>query len=84
MPPTIGPITRLMRTAPLRGNRFETQFLHDGRASTVTAAILAHDGTAKPSRDAFNNLSATSKDLLLRFVHLPVGRHRLWSHDLRW
>ena len=33
-----------MRTAPLWGMRLFTQFLHDGRASTVSAAILAHDG----------------------------------------
>jgi len=49
--------TRMMRTAPLWGNRFRTKFLHDGRTSNLTTAILAHDGQAKAARDAFNALS---------------------------
>jgi hypothetical protein len=61
-------VTRLMRTAPLWGNRFLTQMLHDGRATTVRGAIQAHDGTARPSRDAFNSLSSTNQDLLIRYV----------------
>src|SRR5262249_55384587 len=35
---------RQMRTAPLWGLRVRTTFLHDGGASTIEAAILAHDG----------------------------------------
>jgi CxxC motif-containing protein (DUF1111 family) len=61
--------TRLMRTAPLWGARFNPFFLHDGRARTVREAIGFHDGTARASRDAFNRLSASDQDILLRFVN---------------
>ncbi len=44
---------RLMRTAPLWGLRKETTLLHDGRATTIEQAILAHDGQGKKSRDRF-------------------------------
>jgi CxxC motif-containing protein (DUF1111 family) len=60
--------TRLMRTAPLWGARFNTQYLHDGRAPTIEAAILAHDGQGRAARDAFNNLSSTRKDLVVRYI----------------
>src|SRR5262249_5899604 len=33
-----------MRTTPLWGLRVQTEFLHDGRARTLTDAIAAHDG----------------------------------------
>jgi CxxC motif-containing protein (DUF1111 family) len=61
--------TRLMRTAPLWGARFNPFFLHDGRARSVREAIQFHDGTARPSRDAFNRLSAAEQDLVLRYVN---------------
>jgi CxxC motif-containing protein (DUF1111 family) len=61
--------TRLMRTQPLWGARFNVAFLHDGRAATVEEAILAHDGQAAAARDAFNALSGASKDVLLGFVN---------------
>jgi CxxC motif-containing protein (DUF1111 family) len=61
--------TRLMRTAPLWGARFNPFFLHDGRARSVREAIQFHDGNARPSRDAFNRLSAAGQDLVLRFVN---------------
>ena len=57
--------TRMMRTAPLWGLRFRTRFLHDGRTSDLTTAILAHDGQARAARDAFNALSAADKTTLL-------------------
>jgi CxxC motif-containing protein (DUF1111 family) len=61
-------LTRKMRTAPLWGARFNTSFLHDGRAPTVQAAIEAHDGQAAAARDAFNALSSARKARLVRFV----------------
>lgn len=61
--------TRLMRTAPLWGARFNTQFLHDGRASTIRDAILAHDGQGAAARDAFLALSPTAQDFVVRFVN---------------
>src|SRR5262249_26862942 len=36
-----------IRTAPLWGVRLLSTFLHDGRATNLTDAILAHDGQAK-------------------------------------
>ena len=61
--------TRQMRTAPLWGARFNTQFLHDGRAKTVRAAILAHDGQGLAARNAFAALDSISQALLLEFVN---------------
>ncbi|HEU4727448.1 MAG TPA: di-heme oxidoredictase family protein [Kofleriaceae bacterium] len=61
--------TRQMRTAPLWGARFNTQFLHDGRAKSVRAAILAHDGQGKAARDAFAAMSSTDQALLIKFVN---------------
>jgi CxxC motif-containing protein (DUF1111 family) len=61
--------TRMMRTAPLWGLRFRTHFLHDGRATTVTAAIQAHAGQGAAAATAFNNLSAADKSALLRSLN---------------
>jgi CxxC motif-containing protein (DUF1111 family) len=61
--------TRLMRTQPLWGARFNTQFLHDGRAATVEEAITAHDGQAAAARNAFNNLSRKNKDAVIAFIN---------------
>jgi len=58
-----------MRTAPLWGARFNTQFLHDGRAKTVRDAILAHDGQGKSARDAFASLDSLSQFFLLQYVN---------------
>ena len=62
-------VTRRMRTAPLWGARFNTQFLHDGRAKTVRDAILAHDGQGLAARNAFAALDSTSQSLLIKFVN---------------
>jgi len=62
--------TRLMRTAPLWGNRFSTQLLHDGRAANVREAILAHDGQGLLSRLVFQLLLTSSdQEVLQNFVH---------------
>jgi len=60
---------REMRTAPLWGLRAITRFLHDGRASTVTDAILGHDGQGRASRDRFTALDDGSKTKLLAFLN---------------
>ena len=57
-----------MRTAPLWGLRFVTTYLHDGRATTLDQAILAHDGEARGSRDRFAALGASAKAKLLAFL----------------
>jgi CxxC motif-containing protein (DUF1111 family) len=45
-----------------------TMFLHDGRARTLTEAILWHGGEAQKARDAFANLPRSSRDDLLAFL----------------
>jgi CxxC motif-containing protein (DUF1111 family) len=57
-----------MRTAPLWGLRFRSRFLHDGRATTPSQAIEAHDGAAKEAVQAFGRLTATDRQLLLDFL----------------
>lgn len=56
------------RTAPLIGMRFFRTFLHDGRATSVEEAILAHDGEARGAADAFRALATTDRETLLSFV----------------
>lgn len=59
---------REMRTAPLWGLRTLTIFLHDGRASTIEAAVLAHDGQGAVARDRFRALGSDDRRALLRFL----------------
>lgn len=56
------------RTSPLWGLAKTAPYLHHGRAFTVEEAVLAHDGEAKGSVDAFKALSATDHDALLAFL----------------
>jgi CxxC motif-containing protein (DUF1111 family) len=60
---------KLMRTAPLWGLRKIATYLHDGRATTLEQAILAHDGQAKKVRDRFAAMSGGSKQLLYAFLN---------------
>ena len=60
--------TRLMRTQPLWGARFNSSYLHDGRAPDIRAAIIAHDGQGEPSRNAFLRLSRTEQQNLIKYV----------------
>jgi CxxC motif-containing protein (DUF1111 family) len=59
---------RDLRTAPLWGLRFVNNYLHDGRAATMEAAITAHDGQGRASRDRFNALNAADRNRLLAFL----------------
>ena len=59
---------RDMRTAPLWGLRLRPAFLHDGRATTVEAAIEAHDGEATPSRQRFQAMKPTERQQLVAFL----------------
>lgn len=56
------------RTAPLIGLRFSESYLHDGRAATLTDAVLAHDGEAAASRSAFQALSSDDQRTLIDYV----------------
>jgi CxxC motif-containing protein (DUF1111 family) len=57
-----------MRTAPLWGLRFITTYLHDGRATTLDQAILAHDGQARGARDNYAALAAAAKAKVIAFL----------------
>lgn len=65
---------REWRTAPLWGIGLteevsgHTYFLHDGRARSITEAILWHGGEAQPARDAFAALTREERDRLIAFV----------------
>ncbi len=60
---------REFRTAPLWGVRVITTYLHDGRASTLSDAILAHDGEARDARDRFAAFSASNQAALIEFLN---------------
>jgi CxxC motif-containing protein (DUF1111 family) len=57
-----------MRTAPLWGLRTRSLLLHDGRATTIQAAILAHDGQGRAARDRFTTLGTAAQQALLAFL----------------
>jgi CxxC motif-containing protein (DUF1111 family) len=62
------------RTAPLWGLglfekvNFPAFYLHDGRARTITEAILWHGGEAEFSKNKFKNLSKEERNTLLKFL----------------
>jgi CxxC motif-containing protein (DUF1111 family) len=58
-----------MRTAPLWGLRTRTLYLHDGRATTLDAAIRAHAGEAQASTAAYAQLTPTAQQQLLAFLN---------------
>jgi hypothetical protein len=61
---------REMRTAPLWGLRFQkTSLLHDGRATSISAAIQAHRGQGAAAASRFNNLGSTDRSNLLAFLN---------------
>ncbi len=62
------PLNRHFTTARLWGVGDSAPYLHDGRAQTLTEAILFHDGEAGEERMAFEALSDTDKNALLAFL----------------
>jgi CxxC motif-containing protein (DUF1111 family) len=60
---------KYMRTAPLWGLRKVTTYLHDGRATTLDAAIVAHQGQAKKARDRYASLPNFKKTWLVAFLN---------------
>ena len=56
------------RTPPLWGLRATAPYLHDGRAETIEAAILAHDGEALLVRQAYEALMPSEREALLAFL----------------
>lgn len=67
-------VQREWRTPPLWGIRFfpavsdHERLLHDGRARGVEEAILWHGGEAEASKEAFKQLSAEERQLVIDFV----------------
>ena len=57
------------RTPPLWGVRASAPYLHDGRASTLTEAILYHGGEALPSVKNFLRLSPAKRTAVVEFLH---------------
>jgi len=56
------------RTTPLWGLGARHRFLHDGRATGIMAAILAHDGDGAEAAEVFRRLTPERRDALLAFV----------------
>jgi CxxC motif-containing protein (DUF1111 family) len=59
---------RDMRTAPLWGLHLVQTFLHDGTATTIADAILAHDGQGQGARARFVALTPTRQAQLVAFL----------------
>ncbi len=56
------------RTAPLWGLGRKKFFLHDGRARTIDAAILAHHGQSEPVTRSYMQLPGRDRAALLEFL----------------
>jgi hypothetical protein len=56
------------RTAPLWGLHARRRFLHDGRATSVAAAILAHDGEGAPAARIFRHMLPEERKMLVAFL----------------
>lgn len=55
-------------TAKLWGVADTAPYLHDGRATTITQAILMHGGEAQTQRDNFDALNAEDQQAILDFL----------------
>ena len=68
-------------TRKLWGMASEPPFLHHGRATLISQAVLAHDGEARESRDAFRSLSHDERASVVEFLKslqvLPEGENDL-------
>lgn len=68
-------------TKKLWGFYSEPPFMHNGRCTTITEAILIHGGEAQAARDAFAALSKGERDKVIEFLKslqvLPAGSHSL-------
>ena len=56
------------RTAPLWGVGRRARLLHDGRATSLDAAVLAHDGEGAEAAEAFRALPQEQREHLLDFL----------------
>lgn len=65
---TGGPLDPFFITARLWGVADTAPYLHDGRASTLSEAILLHGGEAEYSAKLFKDLSVANKTSLLNYL----------------
>jgi len=65
---TGGALDSFFTTARLWGVADTAPYLHDGRALTLTDAILLHGGEAQDARDEFAGLSDSNKEKVLEFL----------------
>ncbi len=69
------------RTQPLWGVSAVGPYLHDGRAETLEAAILAHGGEALAARNAFAAFTDQQRDDVIEFL-LSLGGRDQYSAGL--
>ena len=73
--------TNVFITRKLWGFASEPHFLHNGRATLISEAVLAHGGEAQASRDAFANLAEEDRRRVIEFLKslqiLPPGTRAL-------
>ena len=58
-----------MKTPVLWGVGGSAPYLHDGRAPTLDAAIRAHDGEARATKDRYMKLRPDQQQLLIQFLN---------------
>ncbi|MDO8413707.1 MAG: putative sulfate exporter family transporter [Gallionellaceae bacterium] len=57
------------RTTPLRGLGLRVRYLHDGRATSLRAAIIAHGGEAEIIQQRFMKLDENEQQALYQFLN---------------
>jgi CxxC motif-containing protein (DUF1111 family) len=62
------PVASEWKTPPLWGVADSAPYLHDGRAKTLDAAIIAHAGEAKGVVANYNNLKQADRDDVVEFL----------------
>ena len=66
--PSDEPLPSEWKTPPLWGVADSAPYMHDGSATTLRDAILAHGGSAKKVRQRFDALSEPGKKSVLAFL----------------
>ncbi|MCG3131089.1 MAG: hypothetical protein FLDDKLPJ_01864 [Phycisphaerae bacterium] len=67
-----GAVTTMFMTEPLWGVGSTPPYGHDGRSVNLSEVILRHGGEAQQARDAFAQLSAARRALILDFLNSLV------------
>jgi CxxC motif-containing protein (DUF1111 family) len=64
----IGTGVSMWKTRELWGTGNTGPWLHDGRATTLTEAILLHGGESKTTRDRFASLGTNEQNDIVNFL----------------